>query len=81
VGTRPIVTEELNKYYKNIALTYCATKPGITGLWQTGKRSDTENYEEPVALDRWYVLNASPWLDIKIIFRTVWRLARPKGAY
>lgn len=81
VGARPVVPEELEKYYKESALTYCATKPGITGPWQTGKRSDTEDYDERVELDQWYVLHCSFWLDIKIIFKTVWSMARRKGAY
>jgi lipopolysaccharide/colanic/teichoic acid biosynthesis glycosyltransferase len=81
VGARPVVPEELDKYYKESALTYCATKPGITGLWQTGKRSDTVNYHERVALDRWYVSNCSSWLDIKIIFKTIRSMVKTKGAY
>ena len=82
VGARPVVPEELEKYYKDTALTYCATKPGVTGPWQVGKRSDTDNYDERVALDRWYVLNCSFWLDIRIIFRTIWNIIRGgKGAY
>jgi exopolysaccharide biosynthesis polyprenyl glycosylphosphotransferase len=81
VGARPVVPEELEKYYKQTALTYCATKPGVTGLWQIGKRSDTENYDERVELDQWYVLNCSLWLDIKIIFKTILRVFSPKGAY
>ncbi|MBU4037721.1 MAG: sugar transferase, partial [Proteobacteria bacterium] len=81
VGPRPIVSEELDKYYKKTALTYCAMKPGITGPWQTGARNDTNNYEERVEMDRNYVLNCSIWGDIKIIFKTIWRVLFPKGAY
>lgn len=81
VGARPIVTEELENYYREVALTYCAMKPGITGPWQIGKRSDTVDYQERVELDRRYVLSCTPWLDIKIIFKTIWRVIRPRGAY
>ena len=81
VGARPVVPEELEKYYKKTALTYCAMKPGITGIWQVGKRNDTVNYDERVELDRWYVLNCSLWLDIRVIIKTIWRIIRPKGAY
>ncbi|MFO7962795.1 MAG: sugar transferase [Desulfobacterales bacterium] len=81
VGARPIVLEELNKYYKEIAVTYCAMKPGITGPWQTGKRNDTQDYTERVELDRSYVLNCSLWMDLKIILLTIWRVVRPRGAY
>jgi putative colanic acid biosynthesis UDP-glucose lipid carrier transferase len=81
VGARPVLPVQFETHYKDIALTYCATKPGLTGLWQTGKRSDTGDYAERVELDRWYVLNSSILLDIKIIFKTIWRIIRPKGAY
>jgi exopolysaccharide biosynthesis polyprenyl glycosylphosphotransferase len=81
VGARPVVSEELEKYYENSALTYCAMKPGLTGPWQIGERSDTGEYSERVALDNWYMLNNSIWLDTKIIFLTIWRIIRPKGAY
>ena len=81
VGARPIVNEELTKHYNTTAITYCAMKPGITGLWQVGKRSDTEDYKERVELDRWYILNASIGLDLKIILKTVFRIFNTKGAY
>ena len=53
----------------------------IDVLWQIGKRSDTEDYKERVELDRWYILNASIGLDLKIIFKTVLRIFSTKGAY
>ncbi len=81
VGARPIVSGELEKYYKECALTYCSMKPGITGLWQTGKRSDVVNYDERVEFDQWYILNSSLWLDLTIILKTIWRVLRPRGAY
>jgi len=56
-------------------------KPGITGPWQAGKRSDTQDYRERVEMDRNYVLNCSLWMDLKIIFMTAWRVLRPRGAY
>lgn len=81
VGARPVVPEELDKYYKDTTLTYCSTKPGITGPWQAGKRSDIEDYKERVELDRRYILNCSLWLDIRIIFKTIWSIFRGNGAY
>ena len=45
-------------------------KPGVTGWAQiNGGRQNTA--EEKGALDEWYVRNASVWLDIRIILRTV----------
>jgi len=56
-------------------------KPGLTGPWQAGKRSDIEDYAERVELDEWYVLNVSFWLDMKIIIKTVFKMFTGKGAY
>lgn len=81
VGARPVVPEELEKFYKDTTLTYCSTKPGITGPWQAGKRSDIEDYRERVELDRRYILNCSLWLDIRIIFKTFWSILTGNGAY
>jgi len=81
VGARPIVGRELREYYKNSAGLYCSMKPGITGPWQVGKRSDTDDYDERVRLDDWYILNSSLWTDMKIIVKTVVALFKSKGAY
>jgi exopolysaccharide biosynthesis polyprenyl glycosylphosphotransferase len=81
VGARPIVDQELASFYKDTAITYCAMKPGITGPWQVGKRSDTEDYQERVDLDCWYVMNASVWLDLTIIVKTIARVFQGSGAY
>jgi putative colanic acid biosysnthesis UDP-glucose lipid carrier transferase len=81
VGARPIVGKELNDFYKDSAGRYCSMKPGITGPWQVGRRSDIEEYEERVRLDDWYILNFSLWTDIKIIAKTVLRMFKSNGAY
>jgi exopolysaccharide biosynthesis polyprenyl glycosylphosphotransferase len=79
VGARPVVPEELDKYYREIALTYCAMKPGITGLWQVSAREKAVDYPSRVELDRQYILNCSIWMDLKIILRTIWRVICAKG--
>jgi len=81
VGARPIVSKELYDYYKETGNLYCSANPGITGPWQIGKRSDTEDYDERVELDRLYVLNNNFWLDMKIIVKTAWCMIKGKGAY
>ncbi|WP_417913601.1 sugar transferase [Candidatus Electronema sp. JM] len=85
VGARPIVGRELEEYYKGSggpsAGRYVSMKPGITGLWQVSKRSDTENYQERIELDDWYVLNHSLVGDLKIILKTVGCMISGKGAY
>lgn len=79
VGARPIVGRELYDFYKESAGRYCSMKPGITGPWQVGKRSDVEDYRERVNMDDWYILNYSLWTDIKIIAQTLLTVARQNG--
>jgi exopolysaccharide biosynthesis polyprenyl glycosylphosphotransferase len=81
VGARPIVGNELNEFYKDSAGRYCSMKPGITGPWQVGRRSNVDEYEERVKLDDWYILNYSLWTDIKIIIKTVYCMIKGNGAY
>ena len=81
VGARPIVQEELEDYYKENGALYCSLKPGVTGPWQVGKRSDTEDYEERVRLDSAYAVEHNFLSDLKIIWKTVWSVVRGKGAY
>ncbi|MFT5727505.1 MAG: putative colanic acid biosynthesis UDP-glucose lipid carrier transferase [Desulforhopalus sp.] len=81
VGARPIIGKELNGFYKESAGRYCSMKPGITGPWQVGRRSNVEAYEERIQLDDWYILNYSLWTDIKIIVKTVYCMFVGKGAY
>jgi putative colanic acid biosynthesis UDP-glucose lipid carrier transferase len=81
VGARPVVDNELNGFYKESAGRYCSMKPGITGPWQVGRRSNVDEYQERVQLDDWYILNYSLWTDIKIIIKTVYCMIRGNGAY
>lgn len=55
-------------------------KPGITGMWQVNGRSEITDFNEVVKLDQEYIENWSLLLDIKILFKTVWVVARGQGA-
>ncbi|HEY2584133.1 MAG TPA: undecaprenyl-phosphate galactose phosphotransferase WbaP [Tepidisphaeraceae bacterium] len=79
VGPRPIVAKEVAKY-GNIFGKYAAVKPGITGMWQVSGRNEV-SYEERVKLDRYYIANWSPWLDLYILAKTILVLIRRDGAY
>ena len=80
VGPRPVVEEELKKYYKESAEYYKMVKPGITGFWQVSGRSDTD-YDFRVKVDTWYVYNWSLWLDIMVLIKTVRVVLLKEGAY
>ncbi|TSC96570.1 MAG: UDP-phosphate glucose phosphotransferase [Candidatus Berkelbacteria bacterium Licking1014_2] len=69
VGPRPHLPEEVEKY-EQYQRTVFTVKPGITGLPQVSGRSDLP-FSEEVRLDIYYIENWSPWLDIKILLRTI----------
>lgn len=80
VGPRPVVQEELDKYYGDAVKEYCSVKPGITGLWQVSGRSDVD-YPERVAMDVEYVRTRNLWKDIVILYKTFDVVLNKKGAY
>ena len=80
VGPRPVIQEELDKYYGETAKLYCTVKPGITGLWQVSGRSDI-GYDERVALDATYIKYRSMWGDIVMLWKTIGVVLMKKGAY
>ena len=47
-----------------------SVSPGVTGLAQTN-RGRRVGPEEKGALDQWHIQNASFWLEIRIILRTI----------
>lgn len=78
VGPRPIVEKEMEYYGRDYEI-FSLVRPGITGLWQCSGRSDM-SYERRIALDRFYVLNWSPWMDLWIVLRTVRCVLLMRGA-
>jgi len=54
--------------------------PGLTGLWQIMGRAETE-FDERLRLDIAYIKRRSLWLDIQILFRTVFAVVSRRGAY
>lgn len=81
VGPRPVVRKELDCFYgADAAKMYESVKPGLTGPWQVGGRSDT-TYKERVAFDCDYVRNCSTWGDIKLIARTASSVLTGRGSY
>ena len=79
VGPRPYLLREkkdMGTYYEKIV----KSKPGITGMWQTHGRSETD-FEERLILDEYYYRNWSLWLDIVIIIKTIKNVIGREGAY
>jgi putative colanic acid biosynthesis UDP-glucose lipid carrier transferase len=87
VGPRPHAVAH-NELYRKLINGYMLrhkVRPGITGWAQVnGLRGETDTVEkmrERVRLDLEYLSHWSPWLDVKIIFRTLWVIARGHNAY
>ncbi len=77
VGPRPLLMAYLPLYTPEQARRH-ALKPGITGWAQINGRNAL-SWEEKFALDVWYVDNQSFWLDVKILWLTVWRVLKRDG--
>jgi sugar transferase EpsL len=77
VGPRPLLVRYLERYSPEQTRRHEA-KPGITGWAQINGRNAI-SWEEKFKLDIWYVDNLSLWLDIKILFLTVWKVLKKDG--
>jgi lipopolysaccharide/colanic/teichoic acid biosynthesis glycosyltransferase len=70
IGPRPLLQHELpDRLTERIAI-----RPGITG-WAQVNGGQRLSVEEKIALDVWYVRNAGPLLDLRIIGRTLKMMA------
>lgn len=77
VGPRPLLMEYLPLYSSRQYRRH-EVRPGITGWAQVNGRN-TLSWDEKFELDVWYVDNQSLWLDIKILFLTVWKVVKRDG--
>jgi putative colanic acid biosynthesis UDP-glucose lipid carrier transferase len=87
VGPRPHAVAH-NEQYRKLICGYMIrhkVRPGITGLAQVnGLRGETETVDkmrERIRFDLDYLSHWSPWLDVKIILKTVWVLLHGDNAY
>ncbi|KAB2961855.1 MAG: sugar transferase [Thermoanaerobaculia bacterium] len=78
VGPRPPIPEEVARY-ERWQRRRLAMKPGLTCLWQVRGRNAID-FEEWMRLDLEYIDNWSPWLDLKILARTVPVVLSGRGA-
>ena len=77
VGPRPLLVEYLPLYNINQKRRHLV-KPGITGWAQINGRNAI-SWEQKFEYDTWYVDNASFLLDLKILLRTVFKVAKSEG--
>ena len=77
VGPRPLLLEYLPRYNAQQARRM-EVRPGITGWAQVNGRNSL-SWEEKFRLDVWYVDNQSFFLDMKILWMTVWQVLVGNG--
>lgn len=77
VGPRPLLYDYF-PYYSPTEMRRHEVRQGVTGWAQIHGRNNL-NWDDKLAMDVWYVDHWSIWLDIKIIFSTVWMVLRRDG--
>jgi lipopolysaccharide/colanic/teichoic acid biosynthesis glycosyltransferase len=78
VGPRPLPLEEQARV-PEWAAARADVRPGMTGLWQVRGRART-GFTEMLRLDCDYVREATLWLDLRILARTIPAVLAAKGA-
>ena len=78
VGPRPSLPKEVKQFekwmYKRLTV-----KPGLTCYWQVSGRNNID-FEDWMKLDISYVEDRNLWIDIKLIFKTIFVLFGDKNA-
>ena len=80
VGPRPLVDEEIAVLSPAQLRHRNSVPPGVTGLWQVFRRSDT-TYEERIRLDLVYVATQSLWLDFYLLAMTPLALLKGERSF
>jgi exopolysaccharide biosynthesis polyprenyl glycosylphosphotransferase len=79
VGPRPAFPHELERYELWHKRKLCV-RPGITCLWQIRGRNKIRSFDDWVKMDLEYIDRWSLWLDLKILVKTVFVVARGTGS-
>lgn len=74
VGPRPLLTEYI-PYYKEDERVRHSVRPGLTGWAQVNGRN-ASGWDQRLEQDIYYVNNISLVLDIKILFKTVYKVLK-----
>jgi len=70
IGPRPTLLDQVERYSKENRRRL-EMKPGITG-WALINGRNILSWPKKIELDIWYVDHWSLWLDLKILFKTIW---------
>jgi exopolysaccharide biosynthesis polyprenyl glycosylphosphotransferase len=80
VGPRPLPVDEVKRFDDVSHRRRLSVRPGLTCTWQVSGRNDVKDFKDWVRMDLEYIDNWSLWLDIKILWRTIWVVLQGKGA-
>ena len=78
IGPRPPLPSEVAQYNEFQKIRLIVT-PGLTCLWQVAPKRNEISFEQWVEMDIDYILHRSVWMDISIIFRTVYVMLCGEG--
>ena len=93
VGPRPQVSSYVEANYSEAEKVVFSVRPGITdwaSIWNSDEGAFLAHFQDPddayaqyihptkIQLQLYYVENHSLWIDIKIIFYTLYRILRPQ---
>ena len=78
VGPRPPLVSEVERYddYQKLRLV---VTPGLTCIWQTTADRNDVPFDEWVEMDIEYIEHRTMFLDIKMIFKTVFMMFKRDG--
>jgi lipopolysaccharide/colanic/teichoic acid biosynthesis glycosyltransferase len=79
VGPRPELPERVAEYATWQRKRF-EVPQGMTGWWQISGRADKPMYFATED-DLYYIRNYSIWMDIRILWRTLWVVLSRRGAY
>jgi len=79
VGPRPTLKYQVDNY-TDFQKRRLEVRPGVTGWAQVNGRNSL-SWPERIKFDVWYVDNYSFWLDMKILWKTIFVWLRGEGIY
>ena len=77
VGPRPLLMQYLQRYSTEQARRHTVL-PGVTGWAQINGRNAI-SWDDKFKYDLWYIDHWTFWLDVKIIFLTIWKVLKGDG--
>ena len=80
VGPRPLPLDEVNRFDDMAHRRRLSVRPGLTCTWQVSGRNEVKDFKDWVKMDLDYIDNWSLWLDVKILWRTIWVVLLGWGA-